>query len=100
MARLLCILDDFNQALSMGYCSKETMKELHKKRDMKTGLTVIPGPWFCPISLLLCSSDGISFPRKHAVERGDNRMPCSSSISAFIYVMMSRCMVICAYIHY
>jgi hypothetical protein len=27
-------------------------------------------------------------------------MPCSSSISAFIYVMMSRCMVICAYIHY
>lgn len=97
---LLCVLDDFNEALSVGYCTKETMKEVQRKRDMKTEHIVTPVSWFCRIGPLLCSSDGISFPRESVVERADDRMPCSCSISAFIYVMMSRYVVICAYIHY
>jgi hypothetical protein len=36
-----------------------------------------------------CSSEGISFPYEPAVELEDNGMACSSSISAFIYEMMS-----------
>jgi hypothetical protein len=79
--------DDFNQAISVGHCIKETMTELQEKRDTKTGHTVIPALWCSPIRHSF-SSEGISFPYKPAVEQEDNRMACSSSISAFIYVMM------------
>ena len=48
----------------------------------------------------LFSSDSISFPCESMVDTNDNRTACSSSISAFIYVMMSRYTTIGACVHY
>ena len=48
-----------------------------------------------------CSiATSISFPCESMVDTSDNRTACSSSISAFIYLMMSRYTTIGACLHY